>query len=344
MADTLLDRRRPDGRLGLDELRLDDDGAVGHREGLHRGLRQQLPRRHGGQVRHRALDPAAHRGRHRQRVPLPRPGARPPDPRRGGQPVRRDPRHPPGPARGRGAGGPRSWWSPTWSTRRWPARPTASSTPGPAPRWGWPPPSATWPRSWPSSSWPSTWPSCGAPGRRPRSRRSSTGCTSLPGKVAEALTRAKEVDAVAEAVAGARDFFFLGPRRRLPGGPGGGPQAEGDLLPAGRGLPGRRAQARADRPHRAGHGGGGGGHPDPAAGEDAGQHGRGEEPRGHRGPGGRRRRRGGGGRWPTTCCGSRRPSRCSPRWSTWSPSSSSPTGWPACWATTSTGPATWPRR
>ncbi|MGO9458475.1 MAG: glutamine--fructose-6-phosphate transaminase (isomerizing) [Acidimicrobiales bacterium] len=32
----------------------------------------------------------------------------------------------------------------------------------------------------------------------------------LPGKVAEALTRAKEVDAVAEAVAGTRDFFFIG--------------------------------------------------------------------------------------------------------------------------------------
>ena len=48
---------------------------------------------------------------------------------------------------------------------------------------------------------------------------------------------------------------------RLPGGPGGRPQAEGALLPAGRGVPRRRAQARAHRPGRAGHGGDRRGHP-----------------------------------------------------------------------------------
>ena len=40
----------------------------------------ELPRRHGGQVRHRASGPAAHRDRHRLGVPLPRPRARRADP------------------------------------------------------------------------------------------------------------------------------------------------------------------------------------------------------------------------------------------------------------------------
>ena len=48
--------------------------------------------------------------------------------------------------------------------------------------------------------------------------------------------------------------------------------------------------------------------------------------------------------WPTTCCGCRRPTPCSRPSSAWSPCSSWPTAWPACTATTSTAPATWPRR
>ena len=42
--------------------------------------------------------------------------------------------------------------------------------------------------------------------------------------------------------------------------------------------------------------------------------------------------------------GARGRASCSPRWSTSSRSSSSPTGSPGCTATTSTDPATWPRR
>ena len=64
--------------------------------------------------------------------------------------------------------------------------------------------------------------------------------------------------------------------RRLPGGPRGCAQAQGALLPAGRGIPGRRAQARPHRPGRAGDRGHRGGHPHAGLGEDDGQRGRGE--------------------------------------------------------------------
>ncbi len=74
--------------------------AAPGRQGVHGGVRLELPRRHGGQVRHRALGPPAHRDRHRLGVPLPRPRARRADPRRRGEPVGRDHRHPPGHARG----------------------------------------------------------------------------------------------------------------------------------------------------------------------------------------------------------------------------------------------------
>ena len=56
--------------------------------------------RPGGQVRHRALGQAAGRGRHRQRVPLPRPGAERAHAVRRGLPVGRDARHLRGHARG----------------------------------------------------------------------------------------------------------------------------------------------------------------------------------------------------------------------------------------------------
>ena len=108
------------------------------------------------------------RDRHRQRVPLPRPGARRHGPWSSGSasPVR--PRTPSRPSRRPAGTGPRSWSSPTWSTRRWPARPTPSSTRGPDRRSGWPPPRPTWPRSPPSRSWPSTWPRPGGPCPRRR--------------------------------------------------------------------------------------------------------------------------------------------------------------------------------
>ena len=267
MADTLLDRLLPDGTLALDEVRITDDELPGRRQGVHRGLRQQLPRRPDGQVRHRALGPAAGGDRHRQRVPLPRPGARRPHPGHRGQPVGRDDRHPPG-RRGRPAARtPRCWSSPTWSTRRWPARPMPCSTPGPARRSGWRPPRPTWPRSPPSRSWPSTWPRPGAPWHPAEARDLFDAMRALPDKVAAALERAGRGGGGGRAAYRDSPVVHL-PRapRRLPGGPRGGAQAEGALLPAGRGIPGRRAEARPHRPGRAGDGGHRGGHPHAACG------------------------------------------------------------------------------
>ena len=266
VADTLLDRRQPDGSPRPRRAAADRGRPAVGRQGVHRGLRQQLPRRHGGQVRHRALDPPADRGRHRQRVPLPRPGAGRPDPGRRGQPVGRDPRHPAGPARGpalgvQGAGGlQRGRLVDGPGGRRRALHPGRARGRGgvhqvpPGPDRG------------PGDRWPSPWPSCaGHAARRRRSAALLDQLHELPGQVAEALARAKEVDVVAGAVAERPGLLLPRPRRRLPGGPGGRPQAEGDLLPAGRGLPGGRAQARPDRPDRARDGGGGGGHPQPAS-------------------------------------------------------------------------------
>ena len=198
VADTLLDRLLPDGTLVLDEVPHHQRRVPGGQQGLHRGLRQQLPRRPHGQVRHRALGPPAGRDRHRQRVPLPRPGARPTHPGHRGQPVRRDGRHLAGHARRPSGWGPRCWSSPTWSTRRWPARPTPSSTPGPAPRSAWPPPRPTWPRSPPSRSWPSTWPRSATPCRPAEARGLLDAMGVLPDKVALALEPGRaDVEAVA---------------------------------------------------------------------------------------------------------------------------------------------------
>ena len=141
------------------------------------------------------------------------------------------------------------------------------------------------------------------------------------------------------------------PRLLLPGsqhrtshGARGSPQAEGDLLPAGRGVPGRGAEARSDRVDRTGHRRGGRGPPRSGLGEDVLDRPGGQEPgRDHRG----RRRRSTTSRRPsspTTRCGCRRSRRYSPRWSTPCRCSSSPTGWRRCTVTTSTVPATWPRR
>ena len=58
VADTLLGHF-VDGRIVLDEQRLDRPGAARDRQGLRRRLRHGLPLRAAGQVRHRALDPAA---------------------------------------------------------------------------------------------------------------------------------------------------------------------------------------------------------------------------------------------------------------------------------------------
>ena len=141
VADTLLGRAPPDGTIGARRARdhrrraratIDKVVLVACGSSYHAALV--------GQVRDRALGAARHRDRHRQRVPLPRPGARRRDAGRRGQPVGRDHRHPPGPARGPRSGAPRSSRSATSSTRRWRGRPTGSSTPTPGPRSAWPRP------------------------------------------------------------------------------------------------------------------------------------------------------------------------------------------------------------
>ena len=88
VADTLLDRLLPDGTLSPGRGPHLRRRVPGRQQGLHRGLRQQLPRRPDGQVRHRALGPHPRRDRHRQRVPLPRSGAGLRHPGDRGQPVR----------------------------------------------------------------------------------------------------------------------------------------------------------------------------------------------------------------------------------------------------------------
>ena len=67
-------RRRPDRPRRAAPLR---PGPARRRQGLRGRLRHRVPLRPARQVRDRALDPAARRGRAGQRVPLPRPGSRP---------------------------------------------------------------------------------------------------------------------------------------------------------------------------------------------------------------------------------------------------------------------------
>ena len=57
VADTLLGRYDANGRLNLDELRIAEAELRTDRQDRHRGLRNRVLRRHGGQVRDRALDP-----------------------------------------------------------------------------------------------------------------------------------------------------------------------------------------------------------------------------------------------------------------------------------------------
>ena len=75
------------------------------------------------------------------------------------------------------------------------------------------------------------------------------GLNAVGPQVATVLERRDRFEAVAHELKGARDFFFLGPPRGLSHRPRGCAQVEGVELPARRGLPGRRAQARTPRPH-----------------------------------------------------------------------------------------------
>ena len=117
---------------------------------------------------------------------------------------------------------------------------------------------------------------------------------SLPDKVALAMERFDAVHAVARRYRKSPSFIFLGRHVGYPVALEGALEAEGDLLPAGGGVPGGRAEARTDRPGRARHRGRVRGHPHPGVGEGDRQHRRGEEPGGVGGRGGQRRRRGDG--------------------------------------------------
>ena len=52
VAATLLDRRAAEGELVLDQMRLGLEDLPRHRQGVHCGVRVQLPRGASGQVRH----------------------------------------------------------------------------------------------------------------------------------------------------------------------------------------------------------------------------------------------------------------------------------------------------
>ena len=212
VADTLLDRLLPDGTLVLDEVRITNEELrrinkvfiVACGSSYHAGLMAKYAIEHwarlpveidiASEFRYRdpVLDPT-HPGHRGQPV-----RARPPTPcmaMRGGPPVR----------------GPRCWSSPTWSTRRWPATADAvlytragpeigvaatkthlaqitaleilALVPGPGPR---------------------------APCRRPTPGSCSTPWASLPDKVALALERSADVEAVADRYRDSPSFIFLG--------------------------------------------------------------------------------------------------------------------------------------
>ena len=267
VADTLLDRLLPDGTLALDEVHITDDELravdkvfiVACGSSYHAGLMAKYAIEHWARLPVE-IDIASE---FRYRDPVLDARTLVIGVSQSGETVDTFAGH----ARGPPAGTPRCWSSPTWSTRRWPARPTPSSTPGPAPRSAWPPPRPTWPRSPPWRSWPSTWP-------RPAGTLSPADARDLlrghgrPARQGGAGPRAGP-PTWRRWPARYRDSPVVHlPRapRRLPGGPRGGAQAEGALLPAGRGVPRRRAQARPHRPGRAGHGGHRGGHPHPGCG------------------------------------------------------------------------------
>ena len=101
--------------------------------------------------------------------------------------------------------------------------------------------------------------SCGARCTRARSQRLVEGARrALPDRVEEVLARTDDIVEVApEVPRHARDFFFLGRGVGYAVALEGRAEAQGDQLRAGRGLSRRRDEARSDRVDRAGNGGGG---------------------------------------------------------------------------------------
>ncbi len=75
-------------------------------------------------------------------------------------------------------------------------------------------------------------------------KRLIAGLQRLPGQIQEILDREEELAAVAATPGRGREPLLHRPGAGLPGGPRGGAEAQGDLLPARGGLPDLRAQAR----------------------------------------------------------------------------------------------------
>jgi len=131
VADTLLGHF-VDGRIRARRTAALRSGTARDRQGVRGGLWHRVSLRSAGQVRDRALDPAACRGGTGQRVPLPRPGAGPQHAGGrhlavGGRPPTRW--KPCGMPRSRK---PKSWRSATPTAPRFPGSATQCSTPAPA--------------------------------------------------------------------------------------------------------------------------------------------------------------------------------------------------------------------
>ena len=226
VADTLLDRLLPDGTLVPRRGPHHQRGApavnkvfiVACGSSYHAGLMAKYAIEHWARIPVE-IDIASE-------FSLPGPGARLDHPGHRGQPVRARPRTP-GMAmdEARRQGAKVLVISNVVDSSHGPRRPTPCSTPGPAPRSAWPPPRPTWPRSPPSRSWPSTWPRPGAPCRPTDARALFDAMGVLPDKVALALERGADVEAVAARYRDSPSFIFLGPPGRATRWPSRGPSS-----------------------------------------------------------------------------------------------------------------------
>ena len=249
VADTLLGHF-VDGQIVLDEQRLDRQELRDIDKVFVVACGIGLPRRADRQAGHRALDAHAGRGRDGLGVPLPRPGARPADARRRDQPVRRDGGH-----AGGGAARPRAARPGAGDLqhqrRADPARVRRGALhPRRARDRGRGDEDVRRPRS-PRPSWSgSRWPRPAAPSTATRSRASTTALAAIPQQITRTLGAGRRGPGARARHRRREGGPVPRPARRLPGRARGCAQAQGTGLHARRGVPGRRAQARADRAHR----------------------------------------------------------------------------------------------
>ena len=174
---TLLDRRRPDGTITFDEMRISDEEL---RDVKRVTIVATGTSYHSALIAKYAIETlGAHRGRrrHRERVPLPRPDHRD-RARWSSASARVARRSTPSRPRAKRNAAAHTWSrSPTSSTRPWPAKPTPSSTRAPDSRSRSRRPRRSWPRSRRSNSSRYASPNCAAPCRPPRSTDSSRAST-----------------------------------------------------------------------------------------------------------------------------------------------------------------------